>query len=130
MNPKDMLWYFAHPFTAPTVGGEELNFEKCKVRTVQLLNFGLKVYSPVVHSYYLQGVNDNSFDFWLSFDKAIVDRCDGLIVAPKWMNSRGCNLEFDWFFKDRKPIVTFDRIMTFIHDEAGLWKWLEKRVNL
>jgi len=83
------LWYFAHPYS----GNEEGNFNKCNERTVKLLDLGFKVFSPISHSHHLDTIQKSSLEKWLEIDFAILDRCDGIIMAPGWEKSKGCVAE-------------------------------------
>ena len=105
------LWYFGHPYSSRAENGKLANFNLCNERTVQLLDLGYKIFSPISHSHPLQKVKQNSSEFWIDLDSAFMDRCDGLILAPHWENSKGCEIEYDYFKKQNKPVLYFANIV-------------------
>jgi len=100
------LFYFAHPYS----GNCEENFRLANERTIKLLNAGYHIFSPISHSHPLQMVQDNSYKFWLCLDKTIMSRCDGIILAPGWKDSKGCQVERKWFESMGLPILEYEKM--------------------
>lgn len=104
------LWYFAHPYSASTKPGQIRNFELANERAIRLLDAGYMIFSPISHSHPLQEVKDSSRDYWISLDKCFMNRCDGLILAPGWKESKGCRIEKEYFEKTGKFIKLFEEM--------------------
>lgn len=104
---KHKIWYLAHPYS----NNEQENYEKANQITTNLLDLGINVFSPVTHTHPLQGVEDNSYDFWMSIDKDFMDISHGLILAPNWENSKGCIQEIKTFQNQDKPIVRYEDLI-------------------
>lgn len=104
MNMK--LFYFAHPYS----GNPEENFRLANERTLKLLNAGYNIFSPITYSHPLHVIEPHDYDFWMRLDRAIIPRCDGIILAPGWQGSKGCQLEADYFYKHGLPILAYSKI--------------------
>jgi len=105
------LWYFAHPYTAPTSEERISNFSNACFRTAQLLYKGYNVFSPIAHSHlvdnYLQKFN------WIEFDNLVIAKTDfkGIILAPKWETSKGCIGEKEIFESKGLEVLLYTNIM-------------------
>lgn len=97
------LYYFAHPYS----GNPEENFRLANERTLKLLNAGYNVFSPITHSHPLQAIESHDYEFWMQLDEVIIPRCGGLILAPGWRKSKGCQSERDIFAKRGLPILEY-----------------------
>lgn len=109
---KEKLYYFAHPYTGNSDDDKLANFMTCILMTNVLLKRGLKIFAPIIYTHPLDFGNDAfDYDFWIEFDKVFMDRCDGLILAPGWKESKGCKIEKEYFEKQNKEILFFSNII-------------------
>jgi len=119
---KRGLWYFAHPLTAMKEDGsrdwekERENFHLANKRAVELLRRGYNIFSPISHSYPIQDEAGHEEDCqfpWYLLDEDIIRRTkwDGLILAPGWENSKGCNAERRLFESLKLPIKLYQEII-------------------
>lgn len=112
MNTTEKLYYFAHPYSAGKKKEEIRNFELCSIRSAKLINAGYKIYSPICHTHPIEvAIGGKPWEFWLELDKLFVDRCDGLILAPNWEYSKGCQREIRWFQEQNKEILEYEGII-------------------
>lgn len=108
MEPdKKLLYYFAHPYT----GDEQNNFILANHRSVELLNRGFYIFSPITHSHPLQNIKIFDGKVWEELDRFFIDFCDGLIVAPSWQYSGGCVKEHSAFTLAGKPIYNYEDLV-------------------
>lgn len=118
------FYYFAHPYTARDADGEmlpmpeveEANYQRCCVRSAELLLRGIRIFSPITHSH---GIHRSSprmmidgFD-WYKLDMDIIATgCfDGIILAPGWQASPGCIKEMEAFVAEGKPVFYYEQIV-------------------
>jgi len=124
------LWYFAHPYTCYDDIPEryliqEANFQLCLRRTIRLIESGWIIFSPIVQSHLVQSLsvqflrhcrNDlmGLHKLMMNIDLTILHETNfcGLILAPRWEDSNGCNQEYK-FFNDRdKLILNYNDLIT------------------
>ena len=103
------LWYLASPYTNHP-HGREIAFREAATNLGLLLAAGVPAFSPISHTHPVEKhspvVKDKGHSFWMGVDRAIFDRCEGLIVltAPGWLISTGVNMEIDWARERGLPI--------------------------
>lgn len=121
---KQGLWYFAHPYTVKDVNGrslpegQEANFKLCCYRSAELIKRGYMIYSPIVASHPIH-ISDpdflrrNEWELWMDLDKEIIKRTKftGIILAPNWQDSTGCNLEKTIFESNDKKVLFYNDII-------------------
>ena len=117
---KNELWYFAHPYTCFPLAGngrflaEQANFNLCCIRTAKLIQAGYFVYSPICHTHPIhlaapEFIISGERDLWMELDRLIIEKTDfkGLILAPGWKASEGCQAECEIFDKEGKPVLYY-----------------------
>lgn len=87
---NNKLYYFAHPYT----GDIEKNMELCTKRVNELLDYGWNIFSPLNHSHPLDVEKQRDPMKWYELDILFLKRCDGIILAPEWRESKGCMMEY------------------------------------
>jgi nucleoside 2-deoxyribosyltransferase len=103
-----MLYYLAHPYSAPTPEGELENFNKVTRIAAELIKRGMNVYSPLTHTHPIHLVEPQSWERWIELDEEFMSRCDALILCPGWENSRGCRHERSRFVAMGKTVIWLD----------------------
>jgi hypothetical protein len=114
---KDKMWYLAHPYTAPHSADIRKNVINANKIAAQLISKGIIVFSPIsmTHYIHLQGVLEGYWEYeeqnlWYEFDEHFMEKCDGIILAGDWQNSKGCKAEKNWFLERIKPVVVLEDI--------------------
>ena len=111
MQIKDWgYWYLAHPYKPDHME----QFAKCVQRTAQLMDYGLLVYSPIVHCHPPSRLMDERpSQWWYEYDLKImwVGGFTGIILCDGWENSTGCKIEEAWFAQVGKKIVLFSDML-------------------
>lgn len=130
MTKVGSLFYLATPYTNYP-DGIEIAFREASRLCAELLKSGIEAYSPIAHCHPLAMHGDLDAldrDFWLKYQRSMMLRCDGLIVAEMiaWNESHGIRHEIEFFTKSRKPIfhlkpldMTIRQIHQPIPAEAG-----------
>lgn len=106
-------WYLCHPYSAQTIEGRISNFKLCCKRSAKLLLNGYNIFSPIVHSHLIEMASSemlkwsakDRWKFWINIDIALLEYVGftGVILAPGWGASQGCQMEYDWFTAHQQP---------------------------
>jgi len=103
----DGFWYMASPYTAYPAGREKAYQEAIRA-AAWLVNQGVDVFSPIVHSHPLSrnGVI-RTHEEWMALDRPFMQAATGLIVckSPNWHVSAGVTAEIEFFQDAEKPVV-------------------------
>lgn len=95
MNQK--LYYLASPYSHSDPLVRESRFHMACDVAGYLMNRGLHVFSPIAHTHPIACRCDlpKGFDFWESYDRSMLMRCDSLLIvtAPGWRESKGVTAE-------------------------------------
>lgn len=102
-------WYLATPFTHYPHGRHAAWLLACENAGL-LLGRGVKVFSPIVHTYHLEihgGLAGKSHAFWMGVDAPFMHAAKGLIVvtAGGWETSVGVQQEIEAFEDADKPVL-------------------------
>jgi len=89
---REIVVYIAGPFRAKSA--EELALEVWKL--------GFTAICPHTNTRFYQGALPDSV--WLAGDLEILERCDALLLAPNWQDSRGARDEAASAAKSKMPI--------------------------
>jgi hypothetical protein len=108
------LVYVATPYAACPDGIDRACINAAEV-TARLLLAGCTVFSPVCHTHPIAvhgAIPPTSHDIWLPFDKAMIDRCDAVVVVTfdGWNVSKGIAFEIEEFRKAGKRVFFMDPI--------------------
>ena len=102
---RDLLWYLATPYSHPDKWMRKMRF-KAAARIAGRLyhDHGIRTFCPIAHTHpvameILDVADPNNSSFWCSWDEAMVQHCDGLLVAelPGWERSSGIKHETEAF---------------------------------
>ena len=128
------LYYLATPYSKYPAGTEAA-FYDASILAGRLMQRGVFVYSPIVHTHPI-AVNNRmdlkDLSIWLPFDELIMAKLDAMIVAHMtgWEESRGIAHEIEFFEKAKKPIYDLDpQMLTMtlrrVVDVAALSEYVE-----
>lgn len=131
--------YLAIPYS----GIEEESYALANEITVELLNRGFNVLSPITHSHPLSKVGKlpGNWDFWKNIDYQFIDFADMLVVVefvennnkinPKkvnYTNSVGVRAEINYAEKTGKPIAYLNPnfINNFVLNKNGTFYYKQR----
>ncbi len=122
-QPLPGVWYYAHPYSVKNPDGsicacgQHANFIQCCVRTARLIENGWLIFSPICHSHPIEAVSPtmNADPFpWYIYDHNLIHQLNfaGLILAPGYSNSIGCQSEREHFLhhQQKKTILYYEEI--------------------
>lgn len=119
------LWYLASPYSHKDRFVRVWRF-RAAARVAGWLRRtrGITTFSPISHSHPISEEmrgKPPSFDFWLGWDKVIIDKCDGAIVCqlPGWRQSSGIEKELVWFDERGLSIYGYDPSHLFTATELN-----------
>ncbi len=106
------LIYLATPYTKYPAGIEAA-FEDAAALAGELLQYGLKVYSPITHTHPIAmhaDIDPLDHTIWLPFDGAMMRKADAILVAKMlgWGGSLGIAHEIETFWNAGKPVYYLD----------------------
>lgn len=106
------LVYLATPYSKYPPG-IEVAFRDAASLAGQLLQAGVKVYSPICHGHPISlyaNIDPYDHDVWLPFDQAMMHAAQALVVAEMigWQVSKGIAYEMEFFQKAGKPFYFID----------------------
>lgn len=99
--------YLAAPFGHPDEIIRNQRFAQVNQYAVQLIQAGHLVYSPLTHNVTLASFGlKNGWDYWQSFDCAMLFRCDKLLLLQLegWQDSKGVQAELAFAEQQNIPI--------------------------
>lgn len=110
-TPDYPYWYMATPYRRYP-GGLDAAAVRAAEFAAQLIDRGVNVYSPIVHSHEIARFTKLSpmDDRWLEIEMAFMRPAKGLIVIKMscWDTSTGIASERAWFKAMRRPIFILD----------------------
>lgn len=96
-NTQSELMYLACPYSHPDLAVKQMRHEMVNRIALKFHQQGKFVYSPLTHNVPLmqQDLTTSNWNFWGSFDKLMLSKCDKLLVVPLpgWEESRGVSAE-------------------------------------
>lgn len=106
------FWYLGSPFTNYADGPETAFIEITKI-AARLAWMDIKVFAPIILTYPMAihgGLDPFNHEFWMDFDKPMMDAANGLIIAmmQSWEKSQGIKFEIDEFEAATKPVFYLD----------------------
>ena len=101
------LVYLASPYTKYYLG-QEVAFEQIAVYAGKLIQHGVAVYAPIVHTHPIatrSNLDPGNHDVWLPIDETMMRLADALCVVtmPGWDQSDGIAHERMFFRRQNKP---------------------------
>lgn len=89
--------YLATPYSHPDPAVRQARFDAVNRVAAELIQTGAHVFSPISQSHPIALIGDlpTSWEYWESYDKAILSICDQLnvLMLPGWYESVGVAAE-------------------------------------
>lgn len=111
--PNHMYWYMGTPY-AKYEAGHNVAFEDAAEVAAKLLERGVYVFAPIVHTHpisrYVRKTSNVDHDFWIAFDISFMTPAHGMLVVklPGWDKSRGVAWEIEFFKRRARPVVSIN----------------------
>lgn len=87
------ILYVAGPYRGRDAWEVEQNIRRAETVALELWRMGAAVICPHANSRYFSGALPD--DTFLRGDLAMLERCDGVVALPDWLDSEGARLEVE-----------------------------------
>jgi len=103
---RDLFVYISGPMAAKHGFTVEENVAAGLRVFLQCLQRGIPAFSPQLCGAFPSAWSEVSWDVWLEYDFAMIDRCTHVLLMPRWEQSAGAVKEREYAAAIGKPIVT------------------------
>lgn len=100
--------YVAGPYRAKTEYQVLQNIREAEAIAVELWKMGFAVICPHKNTAFLGGAKDMPDSVWLRGDLEIIERCDAIVLSPRWRTSTGTIAEKEHAQKLGIPVLEWD----------------------
>lgn len=97
-TPKPGLWYMASPYSHESDVVMTARFASAAANAALLMRAGWLIFSPITHTHPISQYGlPKGWDYWERYDRAIIERCDGVLVLQLdgWHKSKGVAAEIE-----------------------------------
>lgn len=91
-----MLIYVAGPYSEYAGFTVEQNIKDAKEISARLWERGHAVICPHMNTAFFEKEANVTYDQYMAGDFAMVRRCDAMVMTPRWENSRGARMEYEY----------------------------------
>lgn len=104
------LIYLASPYSHPSEAIRTFRYLNARRVTIQLLETGFAVFSPIVYGRDMETAIGTVFEAWQILNDTMVEKCDEFYVLcdDDWKKSRGIRHELELAHKFGKPVKFMD----------------------
>jgi hypothetical protein len=102
---RDLFVYISGPMTAKHGYSMEENIAAGLKVYLECLKRGIPAFSPHLGGAFPSAWADVSWDTWLAYDLAVIDRCTHVLMMPRWETSAGAVKERLYAEKIGRPVV-------------------------
>jgi hypothetical protein len=102
---RDLFVYISGPMTAKHGYSVEENVAAGVRVFLDCLKSGVPAFCPHLSGAFPSAWSDVSWDKWLDYDLAVIDRCSHVLLMPRWEQSAGAIKERDYAESIGKPII-------------------------
>ncbi len=100
----DVLVYLSGPIAAYGAYSVERNIADALPVYRHLLSLGMPAFLPHLNAIYPSCWSGISYETWIAYDFAIIDRCTHVLMLPRWEDSKGATREMYYAGEHGKPI--------------------------
>jgi len=102
---RDLFVYLSGPMTAKHGVTVEENVAAGLRVFLDCLRRGVPAFCPHLSGAFPSAWIGISWDRWIDYDLAVIDRCTHVLMLPRWETSAGARKEFVYALEVGKPIV-------------------------
>lgn len=113
MRP-DLFVYLSGPMTAKGGFTVEENVAAGVRVYLDLLKRGIACFCPHLSGAFPSAWTDVSWEHWLLYDCAVIDRCTHVVLLPRWEHSAGAQKEREYAELRGIPVLTLDEFCVMV----------------
>lgn len=98
------LIYLSGPYTAPTYTATNRNIMAAREVAIKVFEMGAVAITPHLLTFHFEVDCKLAYDDYMAADYAIIERCDALLMIPRWQYSKGANLELQFAESHALPV--------------------------
>jgi hypothetical protein len=102
---RDIFVYLSGPLTARNGYTVEENVASGLRAYLDCLRRGIPAFCPHLCGAFPSAWTDVSYDAWLEYDLAVIDRCTHVLMLPRWETSDGARKERAYGVSQGKAII-------------------------
>lgn len=102
---RNLFVYISGPMTAKNGFSIEENVAAGVRVYLDCLKRGIPAFCPHLGGAFPSAWSDVSWETWLDYDLAVIDRCTHVLLMPRWESSAGAVKEAAYAKAQGKPIV-------------------------
>lgn len=102
---RDVFVYLSGPMTAKHGFTVEENVHQGLRMHLECLKRGIPNFCPHLGGAFPSAWTDVSWETWLEYDLAVIDRCTHVLMLPRWETSAGATKERAYAEQIGKPII-------------------------
>lgn len=117
-QPVDAVSYLGCPYNHNDKAVMERRYRLVNYYLTHFHKLGKLVYSPLTHNIPMHKLGiEQTWDWWQTFDIAMLSRCNELIVLQLdgWQQSRGLTAEIDYASEHNIPIIYCEPDIEILH---------------
>lgn len=119
------LIYIGGPFSAPTREGVEANIARAVELAIEVALLGAVPICPHSNTAHPDFERVQPYTFWIDATKALLRKCDALILVPCWEGSAGTRGEVELAYELGLPVFNEPRELAAwldVHHEAEAYR--------
>ena len=102
---RDLLVYLSGPMTAAFGHTIEDNVASGVRVFLTCIAAGIPAISPQLSGAFPSAWTAVSWETWIAYDCAVIDRCSHVLMLPRWETSKGARFERDYALSRGTPVV-------------------------
>lgn len=102
---RDLFVYISGPMTAKNGHTVEENVAAGLRVYLDCLKRGIPAFCPHLVGAFPSAWADVSWETWIAYDLAVIDRCTHVLMMPRWESSKGATAEYEYAKAQGTPIV-------------------------
>lgn len=102
---RDVFVYLSGPMTAKHGFSIEQNVHAGLRLHLDLLNRGIPNFCPHLGGGFPSAWSDVSWERWIEYDLAVIDRCTHVLMMSRWETSAGASREKAYAEQIGKPVI-------------------------
>lgn len=101
----DVFVYISGPMTPKLGFTAEQNVAEGVKTYIEVLKLGIPAFCPHLSGIYPSAWTELTWETWLNYDLAVIERCTHMLMMPRWKESTGAQKEYEFAVTRRKPVA-------------------------